>query len=148
MASFQSSSNGIALYVTDDAGATWSVRTGFSTITWSVLSSLNCAGKKCLGLAKLSSGWRIVRTDNFGRSWTKVESLHGSIVTLACATFDRCVVGGTKNFLSSSPWLATVIPGSVTPVKLTYVPSPISDVACGSRICAAIGVTTVMALRP
>jgi hypothetical protein len=31
---------------------------------------------------------------------------------------------------------------------LKYVPSPISDVACGSTICAAIGVTTVMALRP
>jgi hypothetical protein len=28
------------------------------------------------------------------------------------------------------------------------VPSPISEVACGSRICAAIGVTTVMTLRP
>jgi hypothetical protein len=37
---------------------------------------------------------------------------------------------------------------SVRAVKLKYVPSPISDVACGSKICAAIGVTTVMALRP
>jgi hypothetical protein len=31
---------------------------------------------------------------------------------------------------------------------LKYVPSPISDVACGSRICVAIGVTTVVTLRP
>jgi hypothetical protein len=33
-------------------------------------------------------------------------------------------------------------------VKLKYVPSPIVDVACGSKICAAIGVTTVLALKP
>jgi hypothetical protein len=36
----------------------------------------------------------------------------------------------------------------VTPVKLTYVPSPIVNVACGSKLCAAIGVTTVMTLEP
>jgi hypothetical protein len=49
---------------------------------------------------------------------------------------------------SSSPWLATVTSGSVTSVKLRYVPTQIADVACGSKICVAIGVTTVMALRP
>jgi len=49
---------------------------------------------------------------------------------------------------SSSPWLAVVTSGSVSPAKLRYVPSPIADVACGSKICAAIGVTTVMTLRP
>jgi hypothetical protein len=49
---------------------------------------------------------------------------------------------------SSSPWLATVTSGSVTSVKLKYVPTQIADVACGSKICAAIGVTTVLALRP
>ena len=148
MASFESSSSDIAVYVTQDGGATWSPRTSFSTVTWSVLTSLNCAGKKCRGLAKLSTGWRIVRSDNFGRSWSKVVSLHGSILTLACTTLERCVIGGMKNFLSSSPWLATVTSNKVTPVKLKYVPSPISDVACGSRICVAIGVTTVVTLRP
>jgi hypothetical protein len=33
-------------------------------------------------------------------------------------------------------------------VKLKYVPSPITDVACGTKICAAIGVTTVLTLQP
>jgi hypothetical protein len=87
-----------------------------------------------------------VRTDNFGKTWKKVASLSTSILSLACASLERCVVGGLEG--SSSPWLATVVAGSVTPVKLKYVPTQIADVACGSKICAAIGVTTVMALRP
>jgi hypothetical protein len=49
---------------------------------------------------------------------------------------------------SSAPWLATLTSGSLKVAKLTYVPTPIADVACGSKICAAIGVTTVMTLRP
>lgn len=146
MASFLNMSNGIAVYVTSDGGATWTPKTGFSTVTWSALTSLTCVGRGCLGLAKLSTGWRIVRTKNFGKSWSKVDSLPSSIVTLACTSLEHCIVGGVTG--SSSPWLATLNAGSVTPVKLKYVPSPIADVACGSRICAAIAVTTVMELRP
>jgi photosystem II stability/assembly factor-like uncharacterized protein len=148
MASLQDSPNGVAVLVTDDGGATWTARTGPSTVTWSVLTSLNCSGHKCLGLAKLFTGWRLFRTDNFGKKWTKVARLHGSNLTLACTSLQRCVVGGMTNFQSSLPLLTTVISGAVTTVKLTYVPSPISNVACGSKICAAIGVTTVMTLRP
>jgi hypothetical protein len=144
--SFLHASNGIVVYVTADGGTTWTPRTGFSTATWGALTSLNCVGSKCEGLAKLPSGWRIVRTDNFGKTWKKVASLSTSILSLACASLERCVVGGLEG--SSSPWLATVVAGSVTPVKLKYVPTQIADVACGSKICAAIGVTTVMALRP
>jgi hypothetical protein len=33
-------------------------------------------------------------------------------------------------------------------VTLKYVPSPIEGIACGSKDCAAIAVTTVMELRP
>jgi hypothetical protein len=146
MVSFLNASNGIEVYVTTDGGTTWSVRTGFSTVTWSALTSLNCFGKNCVGLANLSTGWRVVRTANFGKSWSKVASLRSSILTLACSSVARCVVGGMKG--SASPWLATLSSGSLTPVKLKYVPTPIADVACGSKICAAIGVTTVMTLRP
>jgi hypothetical protein len=148
IASFLNASNGIEVYVSSDGGATWTPRTTFSTVTWAALTSLNCSKMKCLGLAKLSTGWRIVRTDNFGRSWKKVASLHGDDLTLACTSLERCVVGGMTNFQSSVPSLATVTSGSVTAVRLKYVPSPISDVACGSKICAAIGVTTVLTLRP
>jgi hypothetical protein len=146
IASFLNASNGIIVYTSSDGGTTWTPRTDFSTVTWAALTSLNCAGKKCLGLAKLSTGWRIVRTDNLGKTWSKVASLRSSILSLACASLERCVIGGMKG--SSSPWLATVTSGSVTPVKLKYVPTQIADVACGSNICAAIAVTTVMTLRP
>jgi len=148
IASFLNASNGIEVYVTSDGGATWKLRTDVSTVTWSTLTSLNCVGKKCLGLADLHTGWRIERTDNFGRSWKKVASLPSSILDLACTSLQHCVVGGLTNSLASTPWLATVISGTVTTAKLTYVPSPIADVACGSKVCAAIGVTTVMTLRP
>jgi hypothetical protein len=115
-------------------------------VTWSSLTSLNCSETKCLGLAKLATGWRIVRTDNFGKSWSKVASLRSSILSLACTSLQHCVLAGMTG--TTSPWLATVASGSVKRAKLKYVPSPITDVACGSKVCAAIGVTTVMTLKP
>jgi hypothetical protein len=147
MASFLSASKGIELFVSSNGGTLWSERPP-TPDTWSVLTSLSCSGKKCVGLAKRFTGWQIVRTDNFGKSWSKVAPLVGAISTFACTTLDRCVVAGMTNFQSSVPLLATVTSGVVRVVKLKYVPSPISDVACGSSICAAIGVTTVMTLRP
>jgi hypothetical protein len=148
IASFLNASNGIEIYVTDDGGATWSLQSGVATVTWSALTSLNCVGKKCLALANLHTGWRIERTNNFGRSWKKVASLPSSVLNLACTTLQRCIVGGMTGSLAATPWLAMVISGTVKTAKLTYVPSPIAGVACGSKICAAIGVTTVMTLRP
>jgi hypothetical protein len=144
-ASFVNPSNGILIAASLDGDTPWQTVANSSTLTWAALTSLNCAGRKCLGLAKLSTGWKIVRTKNFGTSWSKVSSLSGSILSFACATLSRCVVGGEKD---ASPWLATVESKTVTTVKLKYVPSPIVDVACGSNICAAIGVTTVLTLKP
>jgi hypothetical protein len=146
IASFLNASSGIVIYVTTDGGTSWVERSSVPTVTWSSLTSLNCSGTKCVGLADLATGWRIVRTDNFGKSWSKEASLPSSILTLACTSLEHCVVAGMTG--SSTPWLATVVAGSVTRAKLKYVPSPIADVACGSHICAAIGVTTVMTLKP
>jgi hypothetical protein len=148
LASILDSSNGVAVYVSDDGGATWTPRTGFSTVTWSSLTSVTCSRQKCVGLANLNTGWRIVRTNDFGKKWSKVASLKGSILSLACTSLERCIVGGMTDFQSPVPLLATVTSGVVRDATLKYVPSPISDVACGSKICAAIGVTTVMTLRP
>ena len=145
IASFVNSSNGILVAASLDGDTPWETLASPSTLTWAALTSLKCAGRTCLGLAKLSTGWKIVRTHNFGTSWSKVSSLSSSILSFACTSLDRCVVGGEKD---SSPWLATVASKSITAVKLKYVPSPIVDVACGSKICAAIGVTTVLALKP
>jgi hypothetical protein len=38
--------------------------------------------------------------------------------------------------------------GTVRSVALTYVPSALTDVACQPSVCVAIGVTTVVSLRP
>jgi hypothetical protein len=145
IASFLNSSNGILVAASVNGVTPWTTLTNSSTLTWGALTSLNCVGRKCLGLAKLFTGWRIVRTDNFGKSWSKVSSLSSSILTLACTSLGHCVVGGEKD---ASPWLATVVSKTVTPSKLKYVPSPIIGVACGSKVCAAIGVTTVVTLKP
>jgi photosystem II stability/assembly factor-like uncharacterized protein len=146
MASFIN--DGDIVYVTRDGGATWTPRTGFTTVTWVALESLNCYGNKCLGVANTSNGWRIVKTKNFGRSWSKVASLKSSDVTLSCTSYQHCVVGGFQGTTSSLPWLATLTSGTVKVAKLKYVPSPLVDVACGSKICDAIAVTTVLTLRP
>jgi hypothetical protein len=36
----------------------------------------------------------------------------------------------------------------VTNIALSYVPSPLIDAACGVKICAAVGVSTVLSLHP
>jgi hypothetical protein len=145
IASFVNSSNGILVAASLNGDTPWETLASPSTLTWAALTSLHCAGRKCLGLAKLSTGWKIVRTNNFGTSWSKVSSLSSSILSFACTSLSQCVVGGEKD---TAPWMATVASRSITAVKLKYVPSPIVDVACGSTICAAIGVTTVVTLKP
>jgi hypothetical protein len=146
IASLDNNMNGVAVYVTNNAGETWTLRSSSTTVAFGTLTSLNCTGKYCLALAKLASNWHIVHTKNFGRSWTKVTALSSSILTLSCSSLAHCVIGGTTG--TSLPWLATVDAQVVTPLKLTYVPSPILDVSCGAKICAAIGVTTLLSLRP
>lgn len=139
--------NGVTVYVTNDGGSTWTVRTTLNTSTWSQLTSLACQRTACVGLADLENGWHVVRTKNFGKSWK-----HGGTVKtlsyLACSSVEKCVAGGQKNQTIDSPWIATVDASTVTPLRLKYVPSGIIGVSCGKKICAAIGDTTVMALRP
>lgn len=140
-------SNGVTVYVTNDGGSTWTVRTTLNTSTWSQLTSLTCQRTACVALADLQSGWHVVRTKNFGKSWK-----HGGTVKtlsyLACSSVERCVAAGQKDQTSDDPWIATVDASSVTPLRLNYVPSGIISVACGHKVCAAIGDTTVMALHP
>ncbi|HEY5439605.1 MAG TPA: hypothetical protein VIJ99_12000 [Acidimicrobiales bacterium] len=139
--------NGVTVYVTSDGGSTWSVRTTLNTSTWSQLTSLSCQHAACVGLADLESGWHVVRTKNFGKSW-KRGGVVKSLSYLACASVESCVAAGQNDQTSDTPWIATVDSSTVTPLRLTYVPSGIISVSCGKKICAAIGNTTVMALRP
>jgi hypothetical protein len=98
-----------------------------------------------VALATTATGTRLARTTTFGRSWTSV-TLGQSANAVACTTTVTCVVVGQKDGLT--PWVAMVRRGVVSPVALRYVPTPVIDVACGTKVCAAIGVTTLLALAP
>jgi hypothetical protein len=72
--------------------------------------------------------------------------LRASANALACVTLNRCVVAGETN--PSSAWFALVSDLQVSVAILKYVPSPLVDVACGTKVCTAVGVSTVLAFRP
>ncbi|HEY1762505.1 MAG TPA: hypothetical protein VGG17_07930 [Acidimicrobiales bacterium] len=134
-----SASHAFSLYVTTDGGATWNESTTPSA--WTALTSLSCVGERCEGLASTSSSSLLVRSKTFARTWKSVK-LAQPTAALACFTFSRCVAVGERS--SAKPWLATIHDDSATDVDLRYVPSPLLSVACGSKVCAAIGVTTLV----
>jgi hypothetical protein len=143
-----SSNDAVDIYATLDGGATWTLRTSSATDAWETLTSLTCRKLACVGLAEEASGWHIVRTATLGRTWS-IKSAFGVAVntapTFACATLTSCVIGGTKD--GSRPWLATYNDRALKTQKLKYIPSPILQLACGPKICAGIGVTTLLTLR-
>jgi hypothetical protein len=132
-------SHEFSLYVTTDGGATWTVRT--TPLSWTTLASLSCVGQRCVGLASTNGSSLLVRSKTFTRTWKSVKLAQPSSA-LACFSFNQCVVVGQRP--SAKPWLATVHDNSATDVDLRYVPSPLLGVACGSKVCAAIGVTTLV----
>jgi hypothetical protein len=143
-----SSNDAVNIYTTLDGGTTWTPRTSSRTAAWETLTSLTCRKLVCVGLAEEQSGWRIVRTASLGRSWTvksRFSVAANTAPTFACATLTSCVVGGTKD--GSTPWLASYNNGVLTTQRLKYIPSPILQLACGHKVCAGIGVTTLLTLR-
>jgi hypothetical protein len=143
-----SSNDFIDIYTTLDGGATWTPRTAAITAGWETLTSLTCRNLVCVGLAQEQSGWHIVRTATLGRTWSLKSAFAVAVntaPTFACATLTSCAIGGTKD--GSTPWLATYDDGALTTQKLKYIPTPILQLACGPKICAGIGVTTLLTLR-
>lgn len=134
-------SHHFALYVTVDGGATWSERVTPSS--WTTLTSLTCEARRCEGLATTNHASLLVRTTTFADKWKSTELTH-SASALACFAFRRCVVVGQRS--NGEPWLATVRGATDSRVVLRYVPSPLLGVACGSKVCAAIAVTTVLSV--
>lgn len=130
-----------ALYLTTDEGATWTEAT--TPAAWTTLTSLSCLGKRCEGLASTGTSSLLVRSKTFTRTWSSTK-LARAASALACFTFNRCVVVGEGS--SDKPWLATIRDADATNVDLRYVPSPLLDVACGTKVCAAIGVTTLLSV--
>jgi hypothetical protein len=136
-----SASHAFSLYVTTDGGATWNASPTPSA--WTTLTSLSCTGDRCVGLASTTRSSLLVRSKTFTRTW-KSAKLAQPTAALACFTFSRCVAVGQRS--SAEPWLATINDNSATDVDLRYVPSPLVSVACGSKVCAAIGVTTLVSV--
>ena len=131
----------VSLYATRDGGTTWTQR--LTPSTWTTLTSLSCAKLHCVALASITGASKLVRSTNLGKSWTST-SLKQQSNALACTTLTTCVVVG--QFADATPWLATLRAGTTINVSLRYVPTPLLDVACGTKKCAAIGVTTVLSV--
>lgn len=134
-------SHDFSLYVTTDAGATWNLQSTPSD--WTTLTSLSCAVRRCVALAQSSAGSLLVRSSTFTRTWTKLP-LSGQASALACTPAATCLVTGTS--ANATPSLALVRGRVVTELRLRYVPTPLIAAACGSKVCAAIGVTTVLSV--
>jgi photosystem II stability/assembly factor-like uncharacterized protein len=131
----------LSLYVTHDGGTTWGEQ--ITPSSWTTLTSLSCQQRQCVGLAVTSTGSLLVRTTTFGRKW-KTTTLAQSANALACTPLGTCVVAGQR--ASGAAWLATRHDNTIANVVLRYVPSPLLDAACGSKICAAIGITTLVSI--
>ncbi|MHB8379365.1 MAG: beta propeller repeat protein [Acidimicrobiales bacterium] len=131
----------VSLYATRDGGTTWTQRSTPST--WTALTSISCAKIHCVALASVAGASKVVRSSNLGTSWTSA-SLKQQSNALACVTLTSCVVVG--QLADATPWLATLRAGITNNVSLRYVPTPLLDVACGTKRCAAIGVTTVLSV--
>jgi hypothetical protein len=130
-----------SLYVTSDSGSTWNLVTTPST--WTTLTSLTCQLRRCVALATTASTSQLVRSTTFARTWKIVKLAH-TASSLACTTGAECVVVGQR--ASGQAWLSLVHGKTVRDVMLRYVPSPLLGVACGSKVCAAIAVTTLLSI--
>jgi len=129
------------LRVTQDGGNTWTTRSTPSS--WTSLRSLSCQARRCVALASEGDASALVRSTSFTRTWSSV-TLANQGSALACTTLSSCFVAGERT--DGEGWLARVDKKVVTNVKLRYVPTPLLGVACGTKVCAAIAVTTVLSI--
>ncbi|HVB51041.1 MAG TPA: sialidase family protein [Acidimicrobiales bacterium] len=136
-----SASHQLEVFITRDDGATWVQRS--TPNSWTTLTSLSCVGLDCVGLATIGGASALVRSSTFARTWTHV-SLPQHANALSCVAMTLCVVVGQNS--KALAWLATVRGTTTVTSPLRYVPTPLLGVACGSKVCAAIGVTTVLSL--
>ena len=128
---------------TSDAGATWAPLV--TPTSWTALSSITCTALRCVALATTSTQSLVARTRDFGMTWTET-ALSARASSLACAALTRCVAVGQN--ADKAAWLATLHNSRATTQSLKYVPTPLVDVSCGTKVCAAISVSTVLSLKP
>lgn len=130
-----------SLYLSHDGGSTWNFQTTPSA--WTTLTSLTCQLRRCVALATTGDGSQLVRSSTFARTWKRAK-LPYAASSLACTTRSRCVVVGQQ--AGGQAWLSLVRGTTTSDVTLRYVPTPLLAVACGSKVCAAIGVTTLLSV--
>ena len=128
---------------TSDAGGTWT--SVAIPATWQLVSSLSCHALDCAALVGAASGPRFARSRDGGLTW-RSTALSDQANAAACTAQGRCVLVGQSG--PHQAWLATVVNKKLKSRALQYVPSPLNDVACGARTCAAIAVSTLVALQP
>lgn len=131
-------SHQFSLYVTSDAGASWQYQSVPSP--WTTMTSLSCNGEKCDALASTASNSLLVDSKNFATTWTTTKLAY-SASAAACPQLRQCVVVGQQ---TDNARLTTMQRSTSSKVKLKYVPSPLLDVACGAKVCAAIAITTLL----
>ena len=130
----------VSLRETLDGGVTWTVITTPST--WTSLTSLDCH-TTCTALVTQATGSSVATPSK--TSWTQTD-LGFSAAAMSCATPGSCLVVGHSPDQSAdmTQWQSS----GLRRVSLTYVPSPLTNVACRANVCVAVGVTTTVALRP
>lgn len=131
----------VTLRQTLDGGALFT--TVPTPVTWRSLTALQCA-LQCTALVN-SASTSVVTTQGSLNAWHQT-ALSFDATALSCAPVTLCLaVGQLKDHTSA---MVQWTPKGVHSVALTYVPSALTDVACQPAVCVAIGVTTVVSLRP
>jgi hypothetical protein len=143
----------VTLRETLDAGAKWSVVTTPST--WTSLTSLYCS-TSCVALVATKTGSAVATPSTATATTTTSSASTGegwdttpiafAPTSFSCSSVTTCVVVGRTagQVAAMAQWQS----GTVRSVALTYVPSPLTNVACEPSVCVAIAVTTVVSLRP
>ncbi len=133
----------VTLRQTLNGGATW--RAIATPASWTSLRALSCA-VSCVALATTTKGSEVaLPPTTTATAWSETR-VPFDAADLACSTSTTCVAVG--HFANQAPAMALWRPHSVENVALTYVPTPLTAVACQSTICVAIGITTTVAFKP
>ena len=131
----------VSLRHTLNGGLAWHLVT--TPVTWRSLSSLQCV-QVCTALVTTGAGSRVA-SQAVSLKWQET-ALTFQAASLSCASATLCVAVGQLG--SQTPAMAQWVPHVARNITLTYVPSALNEVACQPAVCVAIGVTTVIALRP
>jgi hypothetical protein len=130
----------VTLRETLNGGATW--RTVATPATWTSLSSLNC-DTTCTALVSNATGSSVAV--QYKLKWVATP-LKFTASAMSCVTPTTCLVVGHQANQSAAMAKWQLI--GLSDVSLSYVPTPLTNVACEPNLCVAVGVTTTVALQP